>query len=221
MELMEAMKNRHSVRSYSARKIEGDVKDKLQQLINDCNKESGLNIQLVLEEPSAFDSLIMHYGKFSGVRNYIVMVGRKTDDLDEKCGYYGQKIVLYAQQLGLNTCWVGVGYKKTRNAFIVGTDEKICVLIAIGYGNTQGKVHRSKAFEQVCSVSGTVPDWFRNGVEAALLAPTATNQQKFQFSLDGNKVYAKPGIGFFTKVDLGIAKYHFEIGANKENFTWA
>lgn len=27
-------------------------------------------------------------------------------------------------------------------------------------------------------------------------------------------------MGFCTKIDLGIVKYHFEIGAGKENFEW-
>ena len=221
MDFLEAIKNRHSVRSYSDRKIEGDVKDKLLQRIKDINRESGLNMQLVLDEPKAFDGLIMHYGKFSGVRNYIALVGPKTSDLDEKCGYYGEKLVLYVQQIGLNTCWVGVGYHKTPNAFTIGADEKLRLMIAIGYGNTQGKANKSKTFEQVTRVNGVVPEWFRRGVEAALLAPTAMNQQQFRFSLDENKVSVKPGIGFFTKVDLGIVKYHFEVGAGKENFQWA
>lgn len=221
MQLLEAIRLRHSVRSYNDRKIETDVKEKLLKMILDCNTESSLNMQLVLDEPKAFAGLIMHYGKFSGVCNYIALVGRKTADLEEKCGYYGEKVVLYAQQLGLNTCWVGIGYNKTKNAFTVGADEKLCLMIAMGYGNTQGKAHKSKTFQQVSKVNGAVPDWFRKGVEAALLAPTAINQQQFRFSLDGDKVYARPGIGFYTKVDLGIAKYHFEIGAGKENFKWA
>ena len=66
-----------------------------------------------------------------------------------------------------------------------------------------------------------LPDWFRAGAEAALLAPTAMNQQKFLFVLDGNKVSAKAGFGFYTKIDLGIAKCHFEIGAGTDNFKWA
>ena len=58
-------------------------------------------------------------------------------------------------------------------------------------------------------------------VACALLAPTAINQQKFKFSLhDGNKVSVKAGLGFYSKVDLGIVKYHFEIGAGVKNFEW-
>ena len=66
-----------------------------------------------------------------------------------------------------------------------------------------------------------MPKTLRNGVEMALPAPTAINQQKFTFKLlPDNRVKAKSGMGFFAKVDVGIAKLHFELGAGKENFSW-
>jgi hypothetical protein len=74
--------------------------------------------------------------------------------------------------------------------------------------------------EKLTQVSGETPDWFRRGMEAVLLAPTAVNQQKFTFSLEGNRVIAKAGLGFYTKIDLGIAKYHFEVGAGRDHFVW-
>lgn len=221
MDLLEAMEKRHSVRSYTGQKISGRVKEELLLFINQCNRESGLHMQLVLNEEKAFDGFMAHYGKFSGVRNYIAVVGRKGSGLDEKCGYYGEKVVLKAQQLGLNTCWVALTYSKIKTAFHVGAGEKLCLVIALGYGSTQGTDHKSKEREQVMKVQGELPQWFISGVDAALLAPTAVNQQKFTFSLDGNKVSAKAGLGFYTKLDLGIVKYHFEIGAGTENFEWA
>lgn len=105
MDLLQAMKERHSVRSYANRPIERETKENLQNYIEECSKESGLHLQLVLDEPNAFDSFMAHYGKFSGVRNYILLAGKKNADLEERCGYYGEKIVLFAQMLGLNTCW--------------------------------------------------------------------------------------------------------------------
>ena len=63
-------------------------------------------------------------------------------------------------------------------------------------------------------------DWFLRGIDAALLAPTAMNQQKFTFTCKGNQVSAKAGLGFYSKTDLGIVKYHFELGAGRENFRW-
>lgn len=221
MDLTEAIKNRHSVRSYNERKIDGDVKNELLAFINQCNKESGLHMQLVLDEPKAFSGIMAHYGKFSGVKNYIALIGKKGADLEEKCGYYGEKAVLKAQQLGLNTCWVAMTYSKIKTAYQVDKGEKLCIVIAVGYGKTQGTAHKVKAVEDVVNKDSTLPDWFKRGVEYALLAPTAMNQQKFIFSLDGNKVSAKAGTSFYSKIDLGIAKYHFEIGADKNNFSWA
>ncbi|MDO4330127.1 MAG: nitroreductase family protein [Lachnospiraceae bacterium] len=142
--LWEAMETRHSVRSYTDRKIEGEVKEKFLTAVKRCNHESGLHMQLVLDEPKAFSGFMAHYGKFSGVRNYIAVVGKKGPELDETCGYYGERLVLFAQRLGL-----------------------------------------------------------------------------IFFSLDGDQVSAKAGRGFYTKLDLGIVKYHFTIGAGNQNFMWA
>lgn len=220
MNLTEAMKERHSVRRYRNQPLSAEAVSAMRAEIDACNQESGLHIQLVMDEPKAFDGFMAHYGKFSGVRNYIALIGKKDSKLDEKCGYYGERLVLKAQQLGLNTCWVAMTYSKVKTAFSIDEGEKLCVVISIGYGETQGIPHKSKTVSEVSKTDGKMPDWFKNGVEAALLAPTAMNQQKFMFMLEGNKVAAKAGKGFYTKLDLGIVRYHFEIGAGKDVFQW-
>lgn len=220
MNLIEAMNLRHSVRQYIDKPLEEDVISALKNKIDEINKESGMHIQLVVNEPRAFDGFMAHYGKFSNVANDIALIGKKGSDLDEKCGYYGEQLVLTAQQLGLNSCWVAMTYKKIKSAFEISNGEKLCVVIALGYGKTQGTAHKSKPIEKVINVQGSVPQWFKNGAEAALLAPTAMNQQKFVLSLNENKVSAKAGKAFYSKVDLGIVKYHFELGAGKDNFIW-
>ena len=220
MELMEAMRARHSVRSYVDRPLEADAVDVLEAEIAACNRAGDLHIQLVKDEPQAFSGFMAHYGKFSGVKNYIVLAGPKGPDLEEKCGYYGERLVLLAQSLGLNSCWVAMSYDRGKAACKLGAGEKLCIVIALGYGATQGVPHKSKAVEQVMAAKGEVPEWFRAGVEAALLAPTAMNQQKFKFALEDGTVAASAGMGFYSKIDLGIAKYHFEVGAGRENFRW-
>ena len=220
MDLMKAMRERHAVRSYEDRAIEGEVKKELLSFIWQCNRESGLHMQLVTDEPRAFDGFMAHYGKFSGVKNYIAMVGKKGADLEETCGYYGEKVVLKAQELGLNTCWVAMTYSKVKNAFQVENGEKLCCVIAVGYGTTQGVSHKVKGIEELSETQGDMPQWFRNGMEAAQLAPTAMNQQKFTLTLNGNRVSAKVGKGFYTKLDLGIVKYHFEVGAGEADWKW-
>ena len=221
MDLFQAMQDRHSVRSYQDRPIEGETKEKLQSFLAQCSRESGLHLQLVLNEPGAFSGLMARYGKFSGVRNYIVLAGKPGAELEETCGYYGEKVVLYAQTLGLNTCWVALTYSKGKAAVPLNSLEKLCLVITIGYGATQGVPHKSKPRSAVMRAQAAPPDWFLRGVDAALLAPTAMNQQKFLFTLEGSTVKAKAGLGFYSKIDLGIAKYHFELGAGPEQFQWA
>ena len=226
MTLLEAITARHSVRKYLDKEIPADIIAALQDKIAECNKVGNLSIQLVQNETKAFTGMLS-YGSFSGVKNYLVMVGKKVKDLDERVGYYGEQLVLLAQTLGLNTCWVGLSYRKVPEAYNVGKDEKLVCMIALGYGETQGVPHKIKTVEQVSNASDITPSWFKKGVEAALLAPTEVNQQKFSFEYMGmsnnhHQVRAKKSVSMigYTQMDLGIAKYHFEIGAGKDNFEW-
>ena len=227
MTLQEAIKARHSVRAYKNEPLAADVSRRLEKEIIEVNQRGSLHIQLIQNEPKAFLGTLAKYGKFRNVTSYLVMAGKKADDLDERIGYYGEHLVLLAQTLGLNTCWVGLSYKKIPNTYVLDEGEVIKAYIAIGYGETQGSNHKIKTVEQVSNASEITPLWFKRGVEAALLAPTAVNQQKFSFEYVGMKdnrhqVRAKKGFSMigYTQMDLGIAKYHFEVGAGKEHFDW-
>ncbi len=228
MTLLEAIEARHSVRKYTDEPIPEEILAIIRNRIDEINKEAGLHIQLVTDEPKAFSGLIC-YGTFSGVTDYFVMAGRKGEDLDEKIGYYGEQLVLLAQTLGLNTCWAGVSYSRIPGTYVLEDDEKIALYIALGYGQTQGKAHKVKSAKDISNASDLTPKWFNRGVEAALLAPTAVNQQKFYIEFLGfrdysrvPKVTARPLFSMvgYSKMDLGIVKYHFEVGAGRENFEW-
>lgn len=227
MTAIEAIRRRHSVRRYRTKPIPEEIQEQLRQAIQKVNEEGALHVQIVIGEPKAFSGP-MAYGKFSGVTNYLVMAGTKADDLDERIGYYGERLVLLAQQLGLNSCWAGVSYRKISGTYELKPDEKIGCYIALGYGETQGVQHKCKSVEEISNVSGRTPSWFYDGVEAARLAPTAVNQQKFFIEclgkVDGGLPKVRISKGFsmvgYTQMDMGIAKLHFEIGAGKENFDW-
>ncbi len=238
MTLLEAIEARHSVRAYKARPLAEDEARRLEEEIAEVNQTGNLHIQLIRNEPKAFQGTLAKYGRFRNVTSYLVMAGKRADDLDERIGYYGEHLVLLAQTLGLNTCWVGLSYKKIPDTYVLEEGEVIKAYIAIGYGETQGTGHKIKTVEQVSrsavkslgsteNVSETTPSWFKKGVEAALLAPTAVNQQKFSFEYLGmndgrHQVRAKKGFSMigYTQMDLGIAKYHFEVGAGTGNFDW-
>ena len=212
MDIREAIKERHSVRQYKDIPLGKTESERLEALIEQCNADSGLSMQLICDDPECFDTFLAHYGKFSNAKNYIAMVGKKSvADLDERCGYYGQKIVLEAQMMGLNTCWVAGTYGKGKCKADLKTDEKIVCVIVIGYGENSGSKHRSKSVEKLCSVpEAEMPVWFKNGVKAAMMAPTAINQQKFMITLDGDEAVITTKGEPMTKIDLGIVKYNFE-----------
>ena len=180
MTIQEAIRARHSVRQYIDKPLPEDVAAALKAKIDEVNATAGLHVQLILNEPKSFQCAMAKYGNFSGVSNYLVMAGKKTDDLDEKVGYYGEQIVLLAQMLGLNTCWVGVSYSKIPNTYVLEEGEKIACYISLGYGANQGVSHKIKSVKEVSNVSDLTPKWFLDGVNAALIAPTAVNQQKYQ-----------------------------------------
>ena len=212
-----AMKERHSVRTYLNRPLEEDKICSLREETDRVNRESGLNVQLITEEERAFGGAMAHYGSFSGVRNYFALIGPDRPGAEETVGYYGEQLVLAAQALGLNTCWVALTYSKRacrdRCAFREG--DKLFAVISVGYGATQGKPHRDKPAEKLCRVSGEMPDWFRAGLEAAILAPTALNQQKFRFDWDGETLQAVRKVGPYSEMDFGIVKLHFELGSGR------
>ena len=227
MTLQEAIEVRHSVRAYKNEPLAEDVAKRLEEEIAKVNQEGHLHVQLIQNEPRAFQGTLAKYGKFRNVTSYLVMAGVRAEDLDERIGYYGEQLVLLAQTLGLNTCWVGLSYRKIPDTYVLEEGEVIKAYISIGYGETQGVIRKSKTVEQVSNMSDITPSWFKRGVEAALLAPTAVNQQKFSFEYlgmkdDRHQVRAKKGFSLvgYTQMDLGIAKYHFEIGAGIDNFDW-
>ncbi|MBQ8452075.1 MAG: nitroreductase [Clostridia bacterium] len=217
-DLIDAVVNRHSVRWFLDEPISKEIVNRIEDEIKKINEEENLHIQFIINDASAFDTIWAKYGKFKNVKNYIALVGEKGIDLYEKVGYFGERLVLLAQSLGLNSCWVGLSYSKRKAKIKVNKNEKLVLVIALGVGEKQGVPHKSKAIEKIVSTKTETPEWFNNGVKLAMLAPTALNQQKFKIFYDDGKVVIKSLLGPYSKVDLGIVKYHFELGAGIKHF---
>lgn len=222
MDEMRAIELRHAVRHFTDRPMDEDACLQIRQKAEELNRRSGIHAQLITEEPDAFRTVRSKLNGFSNIRNYIAMVGPDERDAAEKIGYCGEQLVLLAQQLGLNTCWAATGFQKNGKTYEIGAGEKLWIVIAVGYGVTQGSAHVSKSFDEVSSTpEAESPKWYAEGVRAALLAPTAMNEQRFRFKLEaGNRVQCKSSGGTLSDLDLGIARLHFEIGAGNTPVTW-
>ena len=219
---LEALQSRHSVRFYQDRKIEPELVEKIRDFLKECNEKGNLRLELAEDAGETFTSFFNRGSGLPSAPSVIACIGPDDDTLEDRIGYYGEKAVLFAQQNGLNTCWAGF-FSPKGVPVKAQKGERLVLVIAIGYGKDSGKNRKSKTIEQVSVSETEVPEWFRYGVELALLAPTAINQQKFEFCYhsDGT-VTAKAQKGPFSKVDLGIVKYHFDLGraalGQKETF---
>ncbi len=213
---IEAIKDRHSVRSYRPDRIEADKIVKLNDKIRELNEAGNLHLQFIEDAGNTYNKLFNRVAGLGSAPSVIACVGSDDATLDQRIGYYGEKLVLFAQTLGLNTCWVGTFNKKNIGAD-VRNGERLVISIAIGYGKDKGKPHKSKKPDQVVEANGDRPYWFNNGVEMALLAPTAINQQKFIIRLnDDESVDFIDKGGILSQIDIGIVKCHFEIGAERK-----
>lgn len=219
---IEAIKARHSVRNYEKKEIEPEKQEQLKSKIEELNAAGNLHLQFIEDAGNTYNKLLNKAMGLPSAPSVIACVGADDETLDERIGFYGEQLVLLAQKLGLNTCWAGTFNRKNIGAN-VGAGERLVISIAIGYGATQGNQRKSKTADQVTSGSQERPDWFQYGVEMALLAPTAINQQKFEIQyLADDTVNIRDKGGVFSKVDLGIVKYHFQVGAEyyKEHKTY-
>ena len=221
MTMMDTIRARHSVREYDGRLPEGEALAALQAVIAECVQESGLNIQLVMNNPETFQ-VVAKFGLVHGANANIAFVTRNGDAEDEAIGYWGQKIVLAAQEAGLNTCWVAMCSRR-KNKAVRGAGEKVRLVIAVGYGKTQGVPRKTKPVEGLAVVEcAEEPAWFATAVEAAQLAPTAMNNQNFHVVLreDGRTVRLEAPKGGWNTVDLGIVKRNFKEAADELGVDW-
>ena len=212
----EAILQRHSVRNYTDRAIEDEKIQLIEQKISELNKQGDLHLQFIKDAGKTYNKLFNLAAGLGSAPSVIACIGEDSEDLDRRVGYYGEKLVLYLTELGLNTCWTGTFNKKNVNADL-NDKERIVIAIAVGYGQNQGSQHRSKTAQQVTDGKTDRPEWFEEGVRMALLAPTALNQQKFVIRLnDDDTVDFIDKGGVLSQVDIGIVKCHFEIGSGRK-----
>ena len=225
---VETIRRRHSVREYDGRPLAQAELDALGAVVGECARESGLDIQLVGDNPEAFN-VIARFGLIRGCLTHIAFVvdDAKAGDttkaaVDEVIGYWGQKIVLAAQDMGLNTCWCALCSRKKSRA-VVAPGKKVRLVIAVGHGKTQGFSRKTKSVEALSSVEcAKAPAWFAVAMEAAQLAPTAMNNQNFKITLlcDGKTVRIEAPQSGLNVIDEGIVRRNFEIAANEAGADW-
>ncbi|MDU2131464.1 MAG: nitroreductase family protein, partial [Finegoldia magna] len=187
MDILELMHKRHSVRKYLDEEIDISVKKIIEEKVDEVNRESNLNIKAVFDDKEGFNSRLAKYGKFENVNNFLIMKG-VGNDLSETCGYYGEKLVMELMNLDLGSCWVALTYNKKNIKKYIEPNENLVIVISFGIPANLGYNRKSKLPKQVSNVNDDSPQWFKDGVDCALNAPTAINQQKVMLTWVDDKV---------------------------------
>ena len=194
-------------------------------MVEECARESGLDIQLVGDNPEVFN-VIARFGLIRGAtrmsHSWLMMPRRAAWPPTRPLAIGGQKIVLAAQDMGFNTCWCALCSRKKSRA-VVAPGKKIRLIIAVGHGKTQGFSRKTKSVEALSSVEcAKAPAWFAAAMEAAQLAPTAMNNQNFKIMLlsDGKTVRIDAPQSGLNVIDEGIVRCNFEIAANEAGADW-
>lgn len=152
MSAIDTIRARHSVREYLDKPLSGVQLAGLRRAVVEAEQKSGLDIQLVTDNPEVFQ-VVARFGLVRGATASVVFCA-EGKDADEAIGYWGQRIVLTAQELGLNTCWCAICSRKKSKAVLRG-DKKVRIVIAVGLGKTQGKDRKTKPLSELCAVEGS------------------------------------------------------------------
>ena len=220
MTMQEAMRRRHTVRKYTDEGLSAEEVRLLEGRIDANNRELGTSISLVRNAPKAVSGIV-RLALARNAKDYFLLAGDDAPDLGERLGYASADLMLYAQTLGLNTWWIGGTFNR-KDASAHAGGKKAIGIVTVGHGASQGSSHKSKTVAEVSEYrGGPEPEWFTCGVEAALLTPTALNRQAFHLVGEGDRVTVSYDPGPLADADLGLVKYHFELGAGRENFSWA
>ena len=227
MDYLELMRTRRSIRKYAPDTIESDLTDLIENEINAVNEQSGFYFQMVLNNDDVLKNMLLTFGMFKNARNIIALVGPSDtfDDegeIDEKIGYYGARVLLYIHSLGLGTCFITGTYSKNKTRAFLADNQKIFGVISFGVTDVYpDKPRKIKTIDKISDYKPTDPEWYKNGIEGALLAPTAMNLQPFEIFRDGNKnVFCRMTTGINPSVDCGIAHYFFEKAADSDAYIW-
>ena len=242
---MELIRNRRSVRTFDGHHLKSEDGTKLMDYANQTENPYGLPVtwRLLSAKVSGLSSPVI-----SGTDSWIAGKMKRVPHAEEAFGYTFEKIVLYAEYLGLGTTWIAGTMDRPafERAMELTSEEVMPCASPLGYPAEKksfrevmmrkgiradsridfDKLFFSKSFNDPLTpgTSGYLAD----PLEMVRWAPSAVNKQPWRIIVDGNSVhfYEKRSRGYVNadgwdiqKIDLGIAMCHFEFGLSEQGKT--
>jgi len=239
-EWREAARVRKSRRSFDGEPIADETLDELDDFLGKLCTGEGARVHLIRSAPETlFKGIVGSYGRISGAPSALAFIAQATDEhAMTEIGYLGEAAVLEATRLGLNTCWVGGFFNPGRVAKLVDmrAGEVVSAISPLGYARntlsgSERRLYRvkpdkpkpRKALEEIAPGFESWPEWARDGVAIARLAPSAYNRQPWLFREDGGRIiisFDGPDTPKISKrIGCGIAMLNFEVGARHAGVT--
>ena len=236
MDIMQAIDERISCRAYDEREVEAEKLDQLAACIEEGNAAGGLRMVLVRPEDGG-SKLRLAKAMFAGrPSTYVALISGTSEEERDRLGYYGEKVALLAQQLGLATCWVAGTYDRGTVEVPLNPGEELFSVMPVGYAAPKMPLkqrtvraalrRRDKKPTTVYAGYDGAPDWTRAGIDAVIKGPSAVNGQPWVFvdSIRGISATLPDNKRGVELIDLGIAKLHFQLGAASKgvegSWTW-
>lgn len=239
MDILQAMKQRKSVRTYTDQPITAQDRQAVQQILDTIENPFATKQDFRILDPKEHGlSSPVIVGKIL----YVAGKCERGPMAEVAFGYVFEKMMLEMVRLGLGTVWLAGTIKRLpfEEAMQLTADEMLPAVTPIGYPAAkrslrEGLMRKSiKADERLpfkqlffqndlsTPLDSRTADSWATVLEYVRWAPSATNSQPWRLVFDGEKVhfyekkkagYDRPGLGDIQKCDIGIAMAHFEIAA--------
>lgn len=213
---VETMQKRQSVRTYDIQPINKEDWDKLQAyLANDQNLVGPFGHAGKIETVAVTNDVtdqgikIGTYGFIKNPKGYLVGVGQNNKDAIVEFGYIFHKIVLYATEMGLGTCWMGGTFDRHsfEKEIEMALGDFIPCVTPIGYPKDRQRLF-DKALRYVVKADNKKPweqlmydgdfskklkkvdaERFVTPIEMVRIGPSASNKQPWRLVLSADREY--------------------------------
>lgn len=218
MNLSDMIPHRRSVRSYKAEAISPAVLDDLRAFMaNLVPLTTGAKVEGRII-PTAHGNFLQKWK----TPHFIVIFSDNTDEGLINAGFMYQQLDLYAQSIGLGTCWVGLGSLTAEEPVPEGM--KVAVMMAIGIPEDAPQREGAADFKRKSMDElSDLPD---PRLEALRMAPSATNSQPWFVTHEGEVLHIwreelgvikQRTLGRMNKIDTGIGLCHLYV-THRETF---
>lgn len=228
MNIIEAMMQRRSVRTYDGRPITADETEALNKAIADTYSPFGGYVTIRLKQfPESGSFRPDTYGYISGAVDYF-LIGLVMDHPSAlSCGFRFEQVVLKAWQMGLGTCWIAATFDGT--VFGEGQTwpkgEELRIVSPVGRPadpsafekeiRTRLDAANRKPFGQLFFTDlferSYQPDArFGQALDMLRLAPSSRNSQPWRACVQGDTVhFYYEELNQVSVLDCGIGLCHF------------